>query len=619
MSSSCNVTVNLSPRNMQVPHLVAAHAAASPNAAAIVMGNAMVTYGELDRRANQVAHLLRSYGVRPDTLVAVCMERSTELVIAELGVLKSGAAFVPLDPAYPQERLAVMLNDAQPLILLTQHHLEGRLAAGNWRIVNLDETEIWHNPAVSETEGLRGENLAYVIYTSGSSGRPKGVQITHDSLTNLISWHQRTFAVQATDRASQIASPGFDAAVWELWPYLTAGASVHVPDDATCREPEALRDWLVKQQITIGFVQTPLAERMIILEWPPETALRVMLTGADTLHRYPPATLPFTLVNNYGPTECTVVATSGPVSSDKHPDVLPPIGRPISNVQVYILNERLEQVPVGVPGEIYIGGAGLARGYLNAPELAAAKFVDDAFHTKPPCRLYKTGDLARYLPDGQIAFLGRVDQQIKIRGYRIEPNEIVTALDRHPNILANAVAAREDSGGDRYLVAYVVLSSDSDLTAVALQEFLRHQLPAYMVPSVFVRLESMPVTANGKVDHASLPAPSARNRIADRSYIEPRSAVERRLVAIVTKLLRTDQVGINDNFFLLGGHSLLGAQLITEIRDAFGVALSLHTIFDFPTPAGLSAEIERSLLAKVESMTPEEVRTALAQSQGPRG
>jgi amino acid adenylation domain-containing protein len=580
-----------------------------------VAGDEVVTYGELGRRSNQIGNLLQAHGVGPDTLVGVCMERSAAMVVAALGVLKSGGAYVPMDPAYPQERLAVMLNDAQPPVLLTRRRLAQRLPKGPWRIIYVDaeEHEIADQSEKSPESAVGGENLAYVIYTSGSTGRPKGVQITHNSLANLVSWHQAAFGVQPADRASQVASPGFDAAVWELWPYLTAGASVHLADDATCGDPEALRNWLVRQRITITFAQTPLAERMVVLEWPPDTALRIMLTGADTLHRYPPASLPFKLVNNYGPTECTVVATSGQISSGERPDVQPPIGRPIANVRIYILDERQQQVPAGVPGEIYIGGAGVARGYLNAPQLTAEKFVPDPFH--PNGRIYKTGDLARYLPDGQIAFLGRIDEQIKIRGFRIEPSEIVTALDAHPSVLASTVETRVDSEGDRYLVAYVVFKANSELKAGELQEFLRQRLPGYMVPSVFVRLESLPMTANGKIDFAGLPAPSAKNRIADDAFVDPRNAVEQRLVAILAKLLGTDQVGVKDNFFLLGGHSLLGAQLMAEIRDAFGVGLSLRTVFDSPTAAGLSAEIEKTLLAKVDAMSPEEVRTALAESQ----
>jgi amino acid adenylation domain-containing protein len=613
-----NATHQDYPLDVLVPQLVAAQAAATPNAVAVAANHEVLTYEELEVRSNQIAQYLRSLGVGPETLVGLCLDRSCMMVIAALSVLKSGGAYLPLDPDYPVERLTFMLKDAQALLLLTKQHFAKRLTASKWRVINLDvdAPQISCCPAHSPDSTFRGKDLAYVIYTSGSTGQPKGVEITHDSLLNLVLWHQRTFGVRPSDRATQLASPGFDAAVWELWPYLTAGASVHVLDDAIRSEPEALRNWLVRERINIAFVPTPLAERMIALEWPPETSLRVLLTGADTLRSYPPATLPFRLVNNYGPTECTVVATSGTVPSDAHPDALPTIGRPIANTQVYILDEQLRPAPVGESGEIYIGGAGLARGYLNSPELTAEKFIPNPFCSKPNARLYRTGDLGRYLPEGQIAFLGRIDDQIKINGYRIEPNEIVAALNEHQAVQASAVLARERIGGDKYMIAYLALTRGSQITGAALRGFLRRRLPEYMVPWVFVRLESLPLTANGKVDRASLPAPSAENTIADGAYIAPRTLVGRRLVGILAKLLRIDQLGVNDNFFLLGGHSLLAAELIASIRDAFGVDLPLRTIFESPTAAGLSTEIAKSLLDKVNAMTPEEVSEALAQSPG---
>jgi amino acid adenylation domain-containing protein len=509
-----------------------------------------------------------------------------------------------------------MLNDAQTPVVLTKQHFADRLPGGRWRVINLDVDVLPSCPASSPNSAISEKDLAYVIYTSGSTGQPKGVEITHDSLLNLVFWHQRTFGVKPSDRATQLVSPGFDAAVWELWPYLTAGASVHVLDDALRSEPEALRNWLVTERINISFIPTPLAERLIALEWPPETSLRILLTGADTLRSYPSATLPFSLVNNYGPSECTVVATSGIVPSEVHPDVLPTIGRAIANTQVYILDEQLLPVPVGESGEIYIGGAGLARGYLNSPELTAEKFIPNPFCSKPNARLYRTGDLGRYLPDGQIAFLGRIDDQIKIQGYRIEPNEIVAALNEHQAIQASAVVARERIGGDKYMIAYLALTRGSQITVAALRDFLRRRLPEYMLPWVFVRLESLPLTSNGKVDRASLPAPSAENTIADGAYIASNTLVEGRLVGILAKLLRIDQLGINDNFFLLGGHSLLAAEMIASIRDAFGVDLPLRAIFESPTAAGLSTKIAKSLLEKVNAMTPEEVSEALAQGPG---
>ena len=424
-------------------------------------------------------------------------------------------------------------------------------------------------------------------------------------------WHQRAFRVSSTDRASQLSALSFDAAVWELWPYLTAGASVHLPDDLALNEPEAVRDWLVSQRITISFLPTPLAERVIRLDWPANTALRVLLTGADTLHHYPPRKLPFQLVNNYGPTECTVVATSGTVLPDEHPPRLPTIGRPIANTEIYILNERMQQVPIGEPGEIYIGGAGLARGYRNRPDLTSERFVPNPFSSESDARLYQTGDLARYLPDGQIAFLGRVDEQIKIRGFRVEPAEIVTVLDQHPAVKVSIVLAREFEPGDKRLVAYFVPTPKVQPTHTELHNFLAARLPEYMVPATFVKLDSLALNPSGKVDRAALPEPNAGNLLRDGAFVEPQTSVEKRVTDILAELLHLEQVSAEDNFFLLGGHSLMGAQLIAKVRDVFNVELSLRSLFDAPTVAKLSAKIETALLAKLEAMSEDEAQRIL--------
>jgi amino acid adenylation domain-containing protein len=497
------------------------------------------------------------------------------------------------------------VKDAPVQILLAGQRMADGLGVRPQNVVPLDAEGRLAAPGTSEPVVARAkaENLAYVIYTSGSTGQPKGVEITHDSLLNLVFWHQQTFDVKPSDRATQLASSGFDAAVWELWPYLTAGASVFLCGDAIRNEPMALRNWLVAQRITITFVPTPLAERMMTLEWPRETALRIFLTGADTLHSYPPPNLPFTLINNYGPTECTVVASSGPVLSNGRPDVLPPIGRPIANTQIYILNEQMQQVPVGVVGGIYIGGAGLARGYLNRPELTAERFVPNPLSSDPNARLYKTGDLARYLPDGQIAFLGRVDEQVKIRGFRIEPVEVVRVLDEHADVHASVVLAREVEPGDKRLIAYFVPAANAQPTHTELHNFIAARLPEYMVPTLFVKLTGLPLNPNGKVDRAALPEPNAGNVLRDDAFVAPRTPIEQRVAEILAALLGLEQVSREDNFFLLGGHSLLGTQVIARVRDSFGVELGLRTLFDGPTVAELSAQIEAALLAKLEAMS----------------
>ncbi len=564
-------------------------------------------------RANQLACMLRSFGVGSGSLVAICLPRSAAMAVSALGVLRTGAAYVPMDPTYPPERISWMLNDAQPAVLLTRKHIAEQLPRGPWRTINLDgdSKQIASHPADCGECCAKPEDLAYVIYTSGSTGRPKGVQITHDSLLNLVFWHRRTFGIEAEDRAAQLASPGFDAAVWELWPYLTAGASVHLIPDGVRNDPEAVRDFLIKESITIAFVPTPLAERMIGLEWPDEVPLRALLTGADTLHSYPSSTLPFRLINNYGPTECTVVATSGIVSSNGRRDGSPSIGRPISNVQIYLLDEQKQQVPIGAPGEIYIGGAGVARGYLNAPELSAAKFIWSPFDSESNGRLYRTGDLACYLPNGEIAFLGRIDEQIKIRGFRIEPNEIIAALATNPLVQASYVVAREDAPYDKRLVAYVVPKPGNHPTDRDLREFLSSQLPQYMVPDIFVGIDSLPLNMSGKVDRAALPAPDDSNCLHVNAYVAPRTTIEQEVAQILIMLLGVKEVSAEDNFFLLGGHSLLGTQLIARIRQAFGVELSLRSLFDCPSVAALGAEIERLVYLRLEAMSEEEAERFL--------
>ena len=339
------------------------------------------------------------------------------------------------------------------------------------------------------------DDLAYIIYTSGSTGRPKGVEITHRGLSNLLSWHQRAFSVTSADRASQVASLGFDAAVWEIWPYLAAGASLSLADDFTCKDAEALRNWILANNITISFVPTPIAERMLLLEWPSDTALRALLTGGDKLQHCPRPGLPFLVYNNYGPTETTVVATSGLVPPAVDQCMEPSIGRPIDNTQIHILDENRNPVPPGHVGEIYIGGAGVARGYSYRPELTAEHFVPDTFSGIPGGRLYRTGDLGCYLANGEIAYRGRADDQIKVRGYRIEPNEIVVALNRHPSVAASVVMACDGPLGVQQLVAYVMLSQGSRVTGNGLRDHLRTQLPDYMVPSSFISVDEMPLTA----------------------------------------------------------------------------------------------------------------------------
>jgi len=472
--------------------------------------------------------------------------------------------------------------------------------------VEIDERLI-DEPAIT----IADDQLAYVIYTSGSTGQSKGVEVTHANLMNLVTWHQSEFEVTHRDRASHLASVGFDAAVWEVWPYLTGGATLYLPGEDVRVSPSLLRDWLITKQITISFLPTTLAERVMVLDWPRATALRFLLTGADTLHRYPGKDLPFELVNNYGPTECTVVTTSGRIVAGEVEDGLPAIGRPIANAIVHILDEHLKPVAAGETGELYIGGACVARGYLNQPELTALRFIPDPFSPKPGARLYRTGDLARMRDDGEIIYVGRVDEQIKLRGYRIEPAEIEAAIDRHPTVASCVVIA---SGSDlhRRLMAYVAMRNGTTPSAADLRDSLRTSLPDYMLPAIFVKLESLPLTTNGKVDRSALPEPTPETILRGEDFTAPSSPIEKRLAKILCELFQLDHVSIHENFFLLGGHSLLGAQLIVKIRGAFGVDLPLRTLFDAPTIAELSSEVERLIIARVESMSEAEAQALLA-------
>lgn len=601
-----------------VPQLVARQAASTPDAIALAAGSETLTYGELDRRANRLAHILRATGVGAETVVAIYLERSPAMVMAALAILKAGGAYLPLDEATPADRLSFMLQDAGVPVLVTRSSLAGRVPSGGWKVVNLDDrhSEIMAGAAEAPAVEVTPENLAYVIFTSGSTGQPKGVEITHGGLQNLVRWHWRAFHVTSADRASHQSGLGFDAAVWEVWPYLTVGASVHIPDEKVRSNTEALRDWLVRERISITFLPTVLAEALLLLDWPPQTALRVLLTGADRLYRRPSAKLPFRLVNNYGPTECTVVATSATVASAESESGVPSIGRPVDNIQAYVLDEHMKPVEPGGAGELYLGGAGVARGYCNRPELTAEKFVANPFGAQTGDRMYRTGDLVRPLPTGEIEFLGRLDEQVKIRGYRIEPGEIVTVLNSYPGVRSSVVIARADDSGEKQLIAYLILAEGSRPTAANLRSHLQKQIPDYMIPTEFVEVNSFPLNSSGKIDRAALPTPSHSNSLADEEFVAPQSIVELRLSEIIASLLHIDRVGTNDNFFLLGGHSLLGTQLLTRISQAFGVDMSLLSLFDHPTLAGMSAEIERLILEKIAASTQDAEAQPISEIRG---
>jgi amino acid adenylation domain-containing protein len=494
----------------------------------------------------------------------------------------------------PQERLSFMIHDSCIPILLTQEQLLTKLPAHDAQTICLDQDwKIIERESTAQlTSSVTPENLAYVIYTSGSTGTPKGVRVQHRGLLNLVFWHQQAFAVSSVDRATLIAAPAFDASVWELWPYLAAGASLAIPDEETRIFPSQLRDWLVSNAITICFLPTPLAESILSLDWPNDGTLRVLLTGGDILHFYPSSSLPFELVNNYGPTENTVVTTSGLVPSNEHPDTLPTIGRPIANTQVYVLDSSLGQVPVGASGELYIGGSSLARDYLGRPDLTAERFIPHPFSNDPGTRLYKTGDMVRYKPDGTLEFLGRADRQVKIRGFRIELGEIEAVLMRHPKVCEVAVLARELSAEEKCLVAYLVLKGEHAPLSNELRHFLQERLPKYMVPTVFIPIDAMPLTPNGKIDHQVLLTLKIVSSLLEEPVVEPRTSAEEDLLHIWKGVLGIERISIHDNFFELGGHSLAAVQVMIRAEQAFDAHLPLRSIFDTPTVASLAKAIE---------------------------
>jgi amino acid adenylation domain-containing protein len=577
-----------------IPELVRRNATISPTSLALRAGSDRLTYHELECRSNQLAQYLSSLGVKPGSIVGLYLKRSIEFAVAALAIFKTGSAYLPIDIATPADRLRMMLAGAQASTILTKSALSGTVSREIEQLIALDSCSeaIRHSSAGALPVRMALEDLAYVIYTSGSTGTPKAVAISHGNLLNLVAWHNRTFGVTRADVATQLASTGFDAAVWELWPHLAAGACVNVVDEDVRIDPEKLRDWLVREKITISFVPTPLVERMIKLPWPARTSLRFLLTGADTLHHYPAAGLPFRLVNNYGPTECTVVATSGIIAPQENRVSLPPIGRPIDHAEIYILDHNMKQVPTGQLGEIYIGGAGLAEGYLNDAELTAQRFVQHPFSKVADARLYRTGDLGCLLSDGQIAFHGRADDQVKIRGHRIELNEIICALSRHPAVRENVVVAVEDAQGEKRLVAYIVPEASS-LTVSELRDFLAREMPNYMIPATFVGLDAIPVGAAGKVNRSALPAPNDENRLRDEAFVSARTPTEQGVATIILSLLGLNSMSVHDNIFYLGGDSLFGIQVIARLCESFHVELPLLCLFDYPTVAELAAEVER--------------------------
>jgi len=565
----------------------------SPSTVAVQCGDASLTYRALDEQSGRLARYLESRGAGPETLVGICLNRSVDLVVALLGVLKAGAAYLPLDPAFPPDRLAFMVEDSDAPLVLTDTRLRHLVSAGTRAaVVCLDlEADAIRNAEISRGPSpAGGANLAYVLYTSGSTGRPKGVQITHRSLANLLRSMQHEPGLTSNDRVLSVTTLSFDIAGLELYLPLISGARLCLATREQATDPASLAGLLEAAAITM-MQATPATWRMLLDDgWTGQPHLTI-LCGGEAMTRDLAAQL-LTRVravwNMYGPTETTIWSTVERVTAGDEPVS---IGRPIANTEVYVLDRHLQPVPPGVPGELFIGGEGVARGYLNRPDLTADRFAPDPFSGRAGARLYRTGDLARFRRDGRLECLGRLDQQVKVRGFRIELGEIEATLSSHPAVSAAVVTLRTDVAGEPRLVAYVVKSADSCAESEELRSHLRERLPAYMVPSQFVELDVLPLTPNGKVDRAALPAPGAPPR-ASTSSGRAASATEKEMAVIWAAVLNVPAVGPDDDFFDLGGHSLLAVRLMSRIEKTFGRRLALATLFEARTVCQLAAIVD---------------------------
>jgi amino acid adenylation domain-containing protein len=591
------------PTQMCIPALFEAQVKQTPEAIAVVCEEERRTYQELNLQTNQVAHYLQQLGVGPEVLVGVCMERSFDLIVAVLGIFKAGGCYVPLDPTYPRERLAFMMADTQVTVVLTQEQLRRGLPAHPARVVCLDAD--WEDIAHASQENLESQvtadHLAYVMYTSGSTGRPKGVAVEQKQLLNRFAWMWRVYPFAADEVCSFKTSVNFVDALWELFGGLLQGIQTVIIPERVLKDPQELVQTLAEQRVTRIMLVPSLLQ--LLLDTFPDLqnrlpCLKIWCTGGEALsgalcRRFMDSMPHSRLVNIYGLTEAFDVTAYDTKQHDTgHANV--PIGRPIANMHVYLLDSHMHPVPIGVPGEIYIGGVGLARGYLNQPALTAEKFLPHPFSDEPGARLYKTGDLARYLSDGTIECLGRTDHQVKIRGFRIELGEIEAVLSQHPAVRQNVVIAREDVSGDVRLVAYVVPAATPVPTRSALYNFLKQGLPDYMVPTAYILLKAFPLTPSGKVNRRMLPAPEGLHQALDASYLEPRDDLERTIATVWREVLRVDRVGIHDNFFDLGGHSFLILQVKNKLRDLLGRDIAILQMYQHPTIRSLVHYVRRT-------------------------
>jgi amino acid adenylation domain-containing protein len=574
-------------QGQSIHQIIEAQVCRTPESVAVVFNGEKVTYRELNNRANRIAHHLRALGVGPEILVGICVERSIEMVVGLLAILKAGGAYVPLDPSHPRERLAFMLDDSGVSLLLTKEKFARTLSQLRASVICLDGLLPGELQDGNPVSGLKPENAAYVIYTSGSTGRPKGVVNTHGGICNRLLWMQDAYGLGAADRVLQKTPFTFDVSIWEFfWPLMT-GARLVMARPGGHQESEYLVQLISAESITtLHFIPSMLQSFLAAKGVERCGSIRHVFSSGEALpyqlqERFF-ACLEAELHNLYGPTEAAVDVTFWRCERESRRKIVP-LGRPITGTQIYILDRNLQPVPVGVPGELHISGDGLARGYLNRPGLTAEKFIPNPFPSKTSSRLYKSGDLARYLPDGAIEYLGRLDHQIKIRGFRIELGEIEASLAKHSGVSQVMVVAHDEPQGERQLVAYVVPSSGNEPRSSELRQFLLRSLPDYMAPSRWVFLEAFPLGANGKLDRRALPIPASVRPRIDAAYVMPQTPMERELSEVWQKVLRVDVVGIHDNFFELGGHSLLLGQVHVSLQEIFGQNLSMPELFQFPT------------------------------------
>lgn len=618
-----------------IHYLFEEQAAKAPDQPALRFGETVLTYAELNARANQLAHLLRSSGVKPETAVGLCVERSAEMIIGVLGILKAGGAYVPLIPDNPKDRLAHQLSETKAPALVTEKKFLATLPQFSGKIICFDQDQgpLASQPTTNPDRVNAPENTVYVIYTSGSTGVPKGVAVSHANLVNYGNFIcEKLKARGQAFNFATVSTLGADLGNTAVFPSLISGGCLHVISYEMAMTGNLFAEHAKKHPIDVlKITPSHLTSLLASPEGVNMLPRKFLVLGGDAaswdLVKRVQSASKCAVINHYGPTEATVGCCTFSVNESNVSEWAPktvPIGKPIANDSIYILDSLLRPVPIGVPGELCIGGAGIAKGYLNQPQQTAERFVKNPFSQDANARIYRTGDLARFLPDGNIEFLGRIDQQVKIRGFRVEPAEIENVLKQHPAVQQAVVVPVADKSGDKRLVAYVVAKkpapSNDDV-----RTFLASKLPDYMVPSALVQIDAVPLTKNGKVDTAALPSPESV--ASEKSHIAPRNDAEKQLVEIWREVLRIDNFGVEDNFFELGGHSLLATQVISRVRSAFHVQLPLRSLFDAPTVAGLAAEIARTpqssedeelakLLSELEGLSDEEAERLLASEGG---